>query len=325
MADPIYLLTNEPNPDDNVIIPIDKADFTDAKGTTRAQLLNDDRVANAASFAAIEDGAGLNPGGTLSPEPASNYLKNADYLAAGFDVNLRNSTLLLDAAIGNLAAANETIAQFELSSAEILALGAALTKLAAPGAGLVYHWYECDAALIYNTTDYVSAGANGIDVIFQGGSDQIVRLPKAFLEASATSRKKFLIASHELLTNTAIQAIAPDGNPINGDSKIIIRLEGRIQAELVPGGVTVPSTCCIQPLGDSFTAADLTGLGNLEVTHGLNTQSLISGLYDNTGASVAHTITFGDETGTDPNNIVTFTGLAGIPGTWTWILMIKNP
>ena len=183
--DRIFDLTNEPNPDETVSIIIDSALFPEARETTKAQFMAVDRAAYAAADTAIEDGAGLNADGTLSPEPTSNYLKNADYLAAGYNVDLRNSTLLLDAAIAALVTNAEQVVQIDLTTLEILALAAPITKIAAPGAGLQFHWFECDAFLDFNTTAYVAAAGNGIDVQFVGAGDQIVRLPKAFLEAAA--------------------------------------------------------------------------------------------------------------------------------------------
>lgn len=318
-----YQLANLAAPDGTEVLILDRNDFTDTVQSTINDVLAVESVPRIAADTAIETGAGL-AAGVLSPEPSSTYLKNADYIAAGYNVNLRSSTLLLDAAISNLAASGETEIQFDLSSAEILALAVAITKIVKPGVGLVYHWYECDTFINFVTTPYVTAGANGIDVIFQGGSDQIVRLPKTFVESAASSHRKFLIASHELLTDTAIQVIAPDGNPINGDSPITIRLEGKIKNTLSTGAATPVSNCCTPDAWDSFTAADVTALGNIVCDHGLNTQIIMVGLQDNTGAFIAASFTLGDEGGADPYNKITIPVGLGIVGTWTWLVKPKR-
>lgn len=324
MADErIHQWTDDPAPADDVRIAIDRADFTEGRSCTKSAFFADEVAARTAADNAIIDGAGLNADGSMSPDPASAYLKAADFAAAGYDVNLRNGLRLLDDAIADIAANNEQSWQIDISSAEILALNSTpVTKLSAPGAGLHFHIYECDAFLDYGTSDYVSAGANGIDVIFTGAADQIVRLPIAFLQASADTRYKFLVASHELMVNTGIDVYAPDGDPINGDSTISIRLRGQIQTALAYGGAVGTSNCCVQPLWDTFDNGDLTVGGNLEVYHGFNSLNVMGIIFDNTNLQVACLPANGDESGADTYNYLTFPIGGPIAGTWRYILFV---
>ena len=145
---------------------------------------------------------------------------------------------------------------------------------------------------------------------------------QAFLQAAADSRYKFLVASHELLLNTAIDVIAPDGNPINGDGTISIRLRGQIQTGLAYGGAVGTSNCCVQPLSDTFVNADLDGLGNLVIYHGFNSLDVMCVIYDNTMAQHAVTWTNGDAAGADTYNYITVPVGAPIAGTWRYLLFI---
>jgi hypothetical protein len=318
----LYSWTDDPAPADDVRIPVDRSDFAEARSVTKTALLADEVADRTAADNDIIDGAGLNADGSLSPDPTSSYLKNADFLAAGYDVNLRNAARLLDTAIADVASNNELTVQIDLSSAEILASGTPIIKLIAPGAGQFYHMMECDAINEFNSAAYNSAGAAGLDVQFTGASDQIVNLPITFLEAAATQQKKFLINEHELYTNTTVEVVAPDGNPTNGDGTISIRFRYLISAELAYGGAKPPSTCCVQPLADSFTAADVTALGNLEIYHGFNSVNVLVVIFDNTMAQVATTWSNGDEGGADDYNYVTVPVGLGIPGTWRYMLLI---
>lgn len=323
MADRIYDLTNNPTPPDDCSLMIDHPDWAEAQECTKAQLLADEIADRTAADTAIEDGGGLNADGTLSPDPASSYLQNADFLAAGYDVNLRNACRLLDTAISAVAANGELVVQVDLSSAELLACGTAITKLAVPGAGLFYHMFECDARNDFLSAPYVSAGANGLYVVFNGhNANPIVHLPKTFLEAAADAQKNFEVLEHDLYTNTAIDIVAPDGNPTNGDGTISIRFRYALDQQLALGGAVTPSNCCVQPLADTFTNADLTGLGNLEIYHGFNSLNVLCVIFDNTMAQVATTWTNGDEAGADTYNYITVPIGGPIAGTWRYFLVI---
>lgn len=318
----IYNLGNDATPADDVLLVIDKSGWAEAKNTTKEQFLADEVAARDAADSAIEAGCGLNADGSLSPAPASTYLKNGDFLAAAYSVNVRNALLLLDAAIDDLSGTIELTTQFNITSAELLALGAAVTKMTAPAAGEFYHVMEVIAKNNFVSVAYASAGANGIYLRFNGSSDYIAHLDQTFLQLVATVRSKFPVARHDLPLATAIDVIAPDGNPINGDGNIDVQVRYIIETDFT-GGAGATTGCCVIPLADTFVNADLDGAGNLVIHHLLGTQNLTCFIIDNTGASNATAFTVGDATGADPNNKITVAIGGPIAGTWSWFIIAK--
>lgn len=323
MANRIYELANDPAPASDVTIIIDKSGWAEAKSTTKEEFFDEEVTARVAGDDAIIDGCGLDADGALSPDPASNYLKNGDFLAAAYDVNIRNALRLLDAAIGDLAGSVELTFQFNITTAEILALnGTPVTKMTAPAAGEFYHVMEVIAKNNFVSVAYATFAANGIYVRFVGASDYIAHMDQTFVQAAATVRSKFPVARHDLPLATGIEVYAPDGDPVNGDGNIDVQVRYIIESDFA-GGAGATSGCCIIPLADTFDNGDLTGAGNLVIHHLLDTQNLTCFIIDNTGASTATAFTVGDESGADDNNYITVAIGGPIAGTWSWFIVAK--
>jgi len=323
MADErIYQWTNEPTPQDDVIIPIDHPDWSEGLSTTKAQLFADEVAARTAWNNAIIDGSGLDADGSFPPEPTSDYLQNIDFINAGLDVNTRNGLILLDRAISASVSNNQLIVKFVISSAELLALNSTpVLKVIAPGIGNIFETCDCMARNNFASVPYVTAGTNGIYVRFESAADFIAHLDKVFCESAVDVVSKFPIGRrHDLPTNVGIEVYAPDGDLINGDGSITVLLRYAILPEPTPLPLPI-KTCCVQPLADSFTNADLTGLGNLVINHGQNTTNIFLIVIDNTNTQFPVTFTSGDEGGADPNNYITVPIGGGIAGTWKWAII----
>lgn len=317
-----YELTNDPAPSDDVYIIVDHPDFTEPKVSTKTQFLADEVTARDDADTAIKDGAGLNSDGTFSSEPTSTYLRNSDFAAAGYDVNARNASLLLDYAISQLAQTQELNILINLSKADIENLnGVPVTKIAAPILGNHYHISEVQAKNNYTTSAW-TCGANGIVARFVGGTDPIFRLSQSFVQSSSTVRKKVLVLEHEITPDAGIEFYAQDSDPTGGGGSIdvIMRYESQTDFASIPN---VTKRCCVYPITDTFVNADLTASGNLVITHNLASPDVIVAVQDNTGAFTATTWTIGNELGVNPNNIVTVPIGLGITGTWRYMLLVK--
>lgn len=326
MADRIYDLTNDANPLDSASFVFDDATYPEARSITFAQLEAAIQADVISDSAAIIDGAGLEADGSLLADSTSTYITNADFLAAGYDVNLRNAVRLLDTAISTTVNNGTLTVQFNLTAPEVLALGTEILKIPAlVGAGNYFHVTDVEARLDYNTTQYMSAGSKGIYIIFSGASDYIAELDKNFLEKSSGCTVSFKPVRHNMPANVGIAVKAPDGNPINGDSNIYVKLHYHIETEMTAGGAGgLGGNCCVSPLEGSFDNTDLTALGNLVITHDQVTQSLVCVIIDNTGAQVATLPTAGDEAGADPYNKITVPIGLGIAGTWKYFIIASK-
>lgn len=324
MADRIYDLTNDANPLDSTSFPMDDATYAEAKSITYAQLEAAVQADLLAADLAIIDGAGLEADGSLQAEPTSTYLTNANFLAAGYDVNIKNGLLLLDSVVSTAYNNGILEVQFDLTEDEIKLLGQKLLKVSAPGAGNYFRIFGVDAMLDFNKVAYTSAGSRGIYVRFVGASDYIAELDEAFLESKTTVTSSFPVVRHDMPSNVGIEVIAPDGNPVNGDSNIYVKLHYKLQSEMTAGGTGSTGGCCVSPLEGSFVNADLTASGNLVINHAQVTQNLVCVIIDNTGTQFPVVWVAGDEGGSDPNNYITVPIGLGIAGTWHYFIIASK-
>lgn len=304
---------------DNPDLIVDDPSYPEAQRVSRNNLTEAERNARILMDNAIIDGGGLEVDGSMTAIGTSTYLRNSDFSTAALDINLKNGLRLLDVALSTLTGQLYYTVQATLTSAEILAINATpLVKWPAPGAGLIYNVWEIIAKNNFGTVAYASAGANGIHLRFTAAADFIVHLDLAFLQAVATQRVNFPKARHVMEVNTGLELFAPDGDPINGDGTIDIILTYVIQSDFTSASPT--SLCCVTPLWNTFTNADLNPLGELVITHSLVTERLFCAIIDNNGTFNITTFTLGNSAGADTlNNITVPIGL-GIPGTWTWII-----
>ena len=322
--DRIYDLTNDANPLDSASFPMDDATYPEAKSITYAQLEAAIQAPMLAADAAIIDGAGLETDGSLQAEPTSTYLTNANFLAAGYDVNIKNGLLLLDSVVSTAYNNGVLEVQFDLTEDEIKLLGQKLLKVSAPGAGNYFRVFGVDAMLDFNKAAYTSAGNKGIYVRFAGASDYIAELDATFLTRASSVTASFPVVRHNMPANTGIEVIAPDGNPRLGDSNIYIKLHYKLQTEMTSGGTGSTGGCCVSPLEGSFVNADLTPSGNLVINHAQVTQSLVLVVIDNTGTQFPTVWVAGDESGADPNNYITAPIGLGIAGTWHYFIIASR-
>lgn len=326
MADRIYDLTNDANPLDSASFMLDDATYPEARSITFAQLEAAIQADVISDSTAIIDGAGLEADGSLLADSTSTYITNADFLAAGYDVNLRNAVRLLDTAISTTVNNGTLTVQFNLTEDEIKVLGTEILKIPAlVGAGNYFHITDVEARLDYDKAPYASAGSKGIYVMFSGASDYIAELDKTFLESTVSINTSFKPVRHNMPANVGIAVKAPDGNPTTGGGAIYVKLHYHIETEMTAGGAGgLGGNCCVSPLEGSFDNTDLTALGNLVITHDQVTQSLVCVIIDNTGAQVATLPTAGDEAGADPYNKITVPVGLGIAGTWKYFIIASK-
>ncbi|MFH0864767.1 MAG: hypothetical protein V1904_01130 [Bacteroidota bacterium] len=324
-------LANEPNPADDVNIILDYSTWPLPRQSTKAQLLAAEIAARLAADLATRTGAGLLTNGLMPSSPSSNYLKNADFIAAGYSVNEYNALLLLDAAINSLALNGELDVIISLSKTEILALNSTpVLKLAAPLAGTFYHITEFLAKNNYSGDFYVCNAAGIVFRFVGGGADAIVTMTQAFVQSAAVLRMKFPVEEHALLVAAGIEAYAPVADPTENSPATAGTIQAIFRYQVLSdfaGAIPTPTApCCIIPLNDDFINADLTGLGNLEIHHAQGTENVLAlAIIDNTGAGGmgAFTFTLGNEAGADTSNYVTVPIGAPIVGTWHWFLILQ--
>jgi len=315
-----YQLPNDAAPDDDVEIIIDRADFVQPRKTSKTALLSNEVTARTAQDNNILAGAGLNPNGTMPSSPTSNYLRNIDFVAAGYSQDLYYGLLLLDAAINSLALSGELNVIVTLTSAEILALnGTPVLKLAAPAAGTFYHISEIIAKTNFNTIAYVTNAAGIVARFVGAGADYIVTLTQSFCQSVVTVRTKFLVQEHDIPLATGIEFFAPVADPTNGDGTIQVIFRYQLLPDFTGLAVST-SPCCIFPIVGTFVNADLTAAGNLVINHGLNTLDIRVFIMDNNGHGSQYDFDTGDEAGADDLNYVTIPiGVAA--GTWRYLIM----
>jgi len=323
VEDRIYDLTAQATPYDADVLIIDNSTNVEPHQITYANLIAPEETARDLADTAIKDGAGLETDGTLIAIPGSNYLENADFVAAAYLVNLKNGLHLLDTAIGAIAQAASLWVQHNLTSAEILDLNVTpLTKQSACATGKFYLVKRVIAKNNFNSVAYTSAGANGIYLRYTGAADYIAHLNKTFLERKTTIRKSFEQADgYTIATATGLQYYAPDGNPTNGDGTISVIIEYVLTNDFFGTSTGADTGCCVMPISGTFVAGDLTASGNLEVNHALNTSDVAVFVLDNNNESVAASFSLGDEGGVDKPNNVTISIGARITGTWRYYIL----
>jgi hypothetical protein len=256
----------------------------------------------------------------MPASPTSTYLRNADFIAAGYSVNEYNALLLLDAAIRSLALSGELDVIVTLTMAEILALnGTPVTKIAAPVAGTYYHISEVQAKNNFNTVPY-TCDAAGIVARFVGAADVITTLSQTFVQSAVITRKKFLVAEHELPLATGVEFYAPNADPTFGDGTIQVIFRYQLMPDFAGLAINT-SPCCIFPVVGTFVNADLSAGGNLVKNHGLNTEDIVVFIQDNNGQNSQYDFNTGNEAGADKPNNVTIPIGGGIAGTWRYLIM----
>ena len=173
----IYELQNEANPADSVNIIIDKTGWAAPRQTTKAQLLSAEVIARTNTDNAIIAGAGLESNGSMTPLPASAFLKNADFVSAGLPVNLKNAEALLDSAISGLSNSIVRKLIVTITSAEILACGTAIVKVPVPIINTFYNVKNIIYKVNFNTHAY-ACGAGGIYIRYTsaGVGEYIARI-----------------------------------------------------------------------------------------------------------------------------------------------------
>jgi hypothetical protein len=249
------------------------------------------------------------------------YLTDADFAAAGLSRTVVNAIKLLDTAINNNYNLQNQFIRLDLTNVDLLDLGTAKLKMGSPGVGKFYNIVCITARNSFGTIPFV-CGANGIDIRFVGATDYFVRLTQTFAQLAVTTREIYRAGNCIVPLATGIEVIATDGDLTNGDGTIELLVEYQILQDFVTPAENT-SSCCIVPLTDTFTAADLTAIFNLEINHGWASQNIAVMVWDNLNNFIATGYTFGDEAGADTTNWITINFGAAIPGTYRYFLMIK--
>lgn len=269
----------------------------------------------------IKIGTGLDASGNCPAMNTTVYLTDEDFAEAGLARTVINAIKLLDTAINSNYNQQNQFIRIDLTNADLLDLGTAKLKMASPGAGKFYNIVCITARNSFGTIPFV-CGANGIDIRFVGAADHFVRISQAFAQLAGTQTDIYRAVNCIAQIATGIEVIATDGDLTNGDGTMELMVEYQILQDFVTPAQNT-STCCIVPLTNTFTAADLTATFNLEINHGWASQNIAVMVWDNLNNFIATGYTFGDEAGADTTNWITINFGVAIPGTYRYFLMIK--
>lgn len=322
---------------DPAALPIDetfKVIVDDDSLTEPQQLAISDLVAPVegrldAADADIITGMGTDTGtGLYTPDDTSNYLTTKDFAAAALNANLYNALLLLDSKLKLTQNIGSLYYSTTLTASQIKNLKATpINVLPTPGAGYINHVKRMFYKMNFVTTPYTLPGAGAFLLKYDTGTRSLGNIVSTNLSTAVTvaATSSNYTDDNELLTNEAVYLTSSFGGELtlgDGTLDIIIEYETIQDFSVL---VTIPiAPNCLQAYSGTFTNASLTVLGNLVITHNLNTTDLMSLIItDNNGAQVAVTSKLGGETGLNTSNQITVPIGLGIAGTWSFAIIMN--
>lgn len=306
--------------DDSSLATPEKLTITDLTAQSEAR-------ATAVANGAIT-GSGLDAGtGAYTPDDTTNYIRTADFVTAGLTANLFNADKLLDAKIQQIQNIGSKYYAITLTSSQILNLKATpVLVLPSPGVGYFNHVKRMFYKLNFATTAYTLPGIGAFELHYDSGTCPLSQIENTFLEGIATEISYNNAGGQcEIFANEAIYLKSTFASELtNGDSTISLIIEYETLADFSVISTPPVQANCLQYFSGTFVNADLTALGNLEITHNLNSDDIASlVIIDNTGTAVAVTFALGDETGANTLNVITVPIGLGIAGTWTYALIVN--
>jgi len=168
--------------ENDIYLECDKTSFTEAKKITTTQICEVETTRATTAEDTIEASTGLNTDGTYVSLSTSNYLKAADFAAAGLAENQSNADLLLDAKIKETELIDTGWIEFNYT--EIISLRTTKQLLiAAPGAN---KYIVVEKVLGFNdfNTAAFDNGTDTLNVEYDSGQ-LIVQWPQTFIESAA--------------------------------------------------------------------------------------------------------------------------------------------
>ncbi len=306
--------------DDSSLATPEKLTITDLTAQSEAR-------ATAVANGAIT-GSGLDAGtGAYTPDDTTNYIRTVDFATAGLAANLFNADKLLDLKIKQTQNIGSKYYSITLTSSQILNLKATpVLVLPSPGVGYFNHVKGMFYKLNFTTTAYTLPGIGDFGLFYDNGTDNLCNIKSVFLEGTATEiNYNNSVAQCEAIANEAIYLKSTFASELtNGDSTLSLIIEYETLADFSVISTPPVQANCLQYYSGTFVNADLTALGNLEITHNLNSDDIASlVIINNTGTAVAVTFALGDETGANTLNIITVPIGLGIAGTWTYALIVN--
>jgi len=306
--------------DDSSLATPEKLTITDLTAQSEAR-------ATAVANGAIT-GSGLDAGtGAYTPDDTTNYIRTVDFATAGLAANLFNADKLLDLKIKQTQNIGSKYYSITLTSSQILNLKATpVLVLPSPGVGYFNHVKRMFYKLNFTTKAYTLPGIGDFGLFYDNGTDNLCNIQSVFLEGTATEiNYNNSVAQCEAIANEAIYLKSTFASELtNGDSTLSLIIEYETLADFSVISTPPVQANCLQYYSGTFVNADLTALGNLEITHNLNSDDIASlVIINNTGTAVAVTFALGDETGANTLNIITVPIGLGIAGTWTYALIVN--
>ena len=226
-------LTTEASVTDSMYVEVDEPGFAESKKATIEEITEIERTARQAQDDVIEASVGLNADGSFTPPAASNYLKAADYLAAGYNENILNGLRLLDNQVyANALDIGSTLITVErvLTVAEINTLftvPVVLVNTVGWAAGWLPDVIDCVAKITYSAPVWTTAET--LDIGYTGGAD-ILTFTNGLVVSGANALQKATPIDNAAMTVANIEARFPTTNPTAppGASEITIYLSYRI-------------------------------------------------------------------------------------------------
>ena len=306
--------------DDSSLATPEKLTITDLTAQSEAR-------ATAVANGAIT-GSGLDAGtGVYTPDDTSNFLRTIDFATAGLTASLFNADKLLDMKIQQTQNIGSKYYTVTLTSSQILNLkGTPILIIPTPGVGYFNHVKGMFYKLNFTTTAYTLPGIGDFGLFYDKGTDNLCNIQSVFLSGTATEiNYNNSVAQCEAIANEAIYLKSTFASELtNGDSTLSLIIEYETLADFSVISTPPVQANCLQYFSGTFVNADLTALGNLEITHNLNSDDIASlVIIDNTGTAVAVTFALGDETGANTLNVITVPIGLGIAGTWTYALIVN--
>ncbi len=306
--------------DDSSLATPEKLTITDLTAQSEAR-------ATAVANGAIT-GSGLDAGtGAYTPDDTTNYIRTADFVTAGLTASLFNADKLLDLKIKQTQNIGSKYYTVTLTSSQIMNLKATpILIIPAPGVGYFNHVKRMFYKLNFMTTAYTLPGIGTFELYYDSGTCPLIQIENYFLEGTATEISYNNAGGQcEILANKAIYLKSTFASELtNGDSTLSLIIEYETLADFSVISTPPVQANCLQYFSGTFVNADLTALGNLEITHNLNSDDIASlVIIDNTGTAVAVTFALGDETGANTLNVITVPIGLGIAGTWTYALIVN--